>query len=793
CMRRAISANVVRTSEGAQRVVEAWQRMAAEEGVPLGLFDLRLLVLGAWRAQRHALIPHLYRAACALAETAGAVAGAVAVAGPEAELFRKLSAIVMSFYVREHGSGVKAAAIKGLLEDLNQRQIRLSPSHYAMLVLYFGKAGNMPEALRVLGRAMEDPEAAATEALYCNTFRAFACCFARMRRERSGVGSGGVGPAPGCTGDAELGSTDGADLGSTDGADLGYIDAVDADLDRIGAGPTQHHHQHQPLPSAAAVSAAATCTRLFQTMASREIPAGFRTYRELIGCLVEFGMADKARRVFEFAVEGAAGGFVPSDFVLFYVRRTTRSPHEMHLALRHALRTVPGLLAAMQAVPGAVLADRFGVFNGDLRAFMACERRPAAAASVSLQQPPGTRPPAPAPLPPAGGRGGAFLTQFMGGLRRATRAAVFVNCLMAGNDAGGRFKGFNFPKLGSGAVEAEVAAACGFLARERRGWLLHRDIIHALLPVVPGMAVAADEPEELRFVRRLGGCRTAGSFVALLERGCVEGYDIALVNQVLRTQMGLTFQAYARLKAAGHARLFWPSFMYTQASGWTDAPLYGASAGAGGLGAAAVRESWAFLAARLHGDASSDALVPRLAPDANTVGIMSKLAAAAGDRALGQRIWDDVFRAPPAAAAAAAEPVSRPPLLQGVRIYKHYLCHLSGSPGGGAHARHAFGDSALALMFATMGRNSVQPTPGLLCQALRVALELGQLDVAAALEQWQLHRERVGKAPAGFLQGFFAARELPELPARATSVLALVRGPATGCPRLSQYIAKQIH
>ncbi|KAJ1885129.1 hypothetical protein LPJ66_010276, partial [Kickxella alabastrina] len=250
--------------------------------------------------------------------------------------------------------------------------------------------------------------------------------------------------------------------------------------------------------------------------------------------------------------------------------------------------------------------------------------------------------------------------------------------------------------------------------------------------------------------------------------------------------------AYARLKAAGHARLFWPSFMYTQASGWTDAPLYGAGAGAGGLGAAAVRESWDFLAARLHGDASTDALVSRLAPDANTVGIMSKLAAAAGDRALGQRIWDDVFRAPPAAAAAAA-PVPRPPLLQGVRIYKHYLCHLSGSPGGGAHARHAFGDSALALMFATMGRNSVQPTPGLLCQALRVALELGQLDVAAALEQWQLHRERVGKAPAGFLQGFFAARELPELPARATSVLAMVRGPATGCPLLSQYIARQIH
>ncbi|KAJ2814363.1 hypothetical protein FBU31_007317, partial [Coemansia sp. 'formosensis'] len=141
CMRRLIDPRLVRSPEDAQGFVQRLEQISTNSSQPLRLtlFDMRLLVLGAWKSQRHLLVPYLYQLACKQRWSS------------DESGFQRLSAVVLSFYVREYTGPdecVAPSVITGILEDLNQRAIRLSSHHYSMLILYFGKTSNMGEALR---------------------------------------------------------------------------------------------------------------------------------------------------------------------------------------------------------------------------------------------------------------------------------------------------------------------------------------------------------------------------------------------------------------------------------------------------------------------------------------------------------------------------------------------------------------------------------------------------------------------------------------------------------------------
>ncbi|KAJ2879002.1 hypothetical protein FB639_003210 [Coemansia asiatica] len=484
----------------------------------------------------------------------------------------------------------------------------------------------------------------------------------------------------------------------------------------------------------------------------------------------------------------------------------------MRELLWREMRNMPGLAMVMRQFPRRVLIDQFGIFNGDLTAFSERQKNPV-----------------------VDGRAGEFMRRFIEQMSKATRGAAFLNCMLSGNDALGQFRGFNFPKLsgrglkagsGAAAVERELVAACRAICQMRPKWMLHRDIVYNLLPVLPGIQQAEDEPQEMLFIRELAdGCSTSLEFVAALDSAGVEGYDIGMVNHYLRVKLlGLTFQRYVRHKeeteteteaaaAAGanarqRQKLFWPSYMYSQSNGWMSLLPSGFSSAKMGSPPASSRSaahgSWQHLVGCLG--RQDKAL---LQPDVNTVGIFALACAKSGDWELGRRVWDDVFRIIDSGCGQGPEGVlgSRPMLLQqGVRIYKHYLNYLAAESVAAAEkaeaaperkdvrhaAAHEFSDGAIAAMFGAMDRSGVGVTSGLLCQGIRAALEVGNIDVAGALEQWQLHREHRGQAPVGFLQRYMASSALPEVRPRSTSVMELVRSSGAGSPLLSQYISQQM-
>ncbi|KAJ1946300.1 hypothetical protein FBU59_002064 [Linderina macrospora] len=194
----------------------------------------------------------------------------------------------------------------------------------------------------------------------------------------------------------------------------------------------------------------------------------------------------------------------------------------------------------------------------------------------------------------------------------------------------------------------------------------------------------------------------------------------------------------------------------------------------------------------------------------NTVGILSLVAVQAQDWAFGQQIWDDVFslldRDVQDKDIVDKSQSNEYTSLASANMFKHYLHFLTAStlsslqahkpskrasPGTAASKRHIFDDSAVVRMFATMARHNIAVSSGLLCQGIRSAFEVGQIEIADVLEQWQLQRERSGAANDGYLREYFGAFALPEIPASQASILELVRGSAQ-CPQLSRLVAEQM-
>ncbi|KAJ2865655.1 hypothetical protein GGH94_002099 [Coemansia aciculifera] len=793
CMRRLIDSRLVRSPEEAQSFVQRLEQISADSSQPLRLtlFDMRLLVLGAWKSQRHLLVPYLYQLACKQRRSS------------DESGFQRLSAVVLSFYVREYTGPdecIAPSVITGILEDLNQRAIRLTSHHYSMLILYFGKTGNMGEALRILERAMDDPASRKTEAIYYNTFRAFASSLAPQAERRSHTQQlhEDLEPPPAL----DPGS-------SNDGLD--YIDELDSVTEDCaigsnapnsygaGQGDVPMQLEHTSLRPEH-VQAARICSTIFQTMVSHNIAIGFRTYRELINCMVQFGMNDKARKIFEFAVDSLSDFEIKAHLVAFYLRQTTRSPHQMLQALHGIIQTTPSVEATMRGLSKRTLVDQFGIFDGDLQAFIERQVRPVVE-----------------------GRGGEFLSRYLCRMHKAKHAADFIRCMAAGNDPRGQFSGFNFLPLGSdgsglAAVEGEIATTCRVIGSVNPKWLKHADVIYGLLPILPGIASVEGEPEGVAFIRRLAGseCANVEQLMALLDSAQIESYSIGLVNQFLRVKyLGLTFQQYVSEKVAAASlndggtcqrdgAMFWPSFMYAKSNG----AMLRADASQAGMGRdgpaarsilAAAVECWEQLTSAFKRNPGG-----RLSPDENTVGILSLVCIRAGSWGFGQRLWSDVFRLMGSSGRFVSDaflPTRQP--LQCVRMYKHYIYYLTMVSLAANRDRgkmsaieaqnepHVFGDEALTDMFLAMERGGVEATSGLLCQAIRAGFEVGLIDVSSALEQWQLQRERCGVAPPGFLRQYFAARGLPEIPAQLSSMLDLVKEPAY-CPRLSSFVAQQM-
>ncbi|KAJ2810530.1 hypothetical protein FBU31_007969, partial [Coemansia sp. 'formosensis'] len=343
----------------------------------------------------------------------------------------------------------------------------------------------MGEALRVLERAMDDPASRKTEAIYYNAFRAFASSLAPQAERNS--------QAQQLSDDLEPPSA--LDPGSSnDGLD--YIDELDAVTNDCtidgnaprGYGAAQGDNTAQ-LEHASIrpehVQAARICSTIFQTMVSHNITIGFRTYRELIHCMVQFGMTDKARKIFEFAVDSLSDYEVKAHLISFYLHQTTRSSHQMRQALHGVIQAIPSVEATMRGLSKRTLVGQFGIFDGDLQAFIERRARPAVE-----------------------GRGGEFLSHYLCRMHKAKHAADFIRCMAAGNDPRGQFSGFNFLPLGSdgsglAAVEGEIATACRIISSVNSKWLRHADVIYSLLPVLPGIAQSESEPEGMSFIRRI--------------------------------------------------------------------------------------------------------------------------------------------------------------------------------------------------------------------------------------------------------------------------------------------------
>ncbi|KAJ1792274.1 hypothetical protein LPJ62_000934, partial [Coemansia sp. RSA 2167] len=320
CMRRLVDPKFVRTTDDARLLVGLWTRISESSSMPLQLtmYEIYMLVLGAWKSERHLLVPYLYQMACRKWRP-----------GDE-DRFQKLSALVLSFYVREHADSIDTGVVRSLLMDMNERQVRLSPHHYSMLILYFGKTRNLNEAMRVLEQAMGDPDAQGTEAIYYNLFRAFSCAFELQNRERASK--------------YEVYESDSSadEKQSTNYMDLG-VDEQDQRLliePMYGADPETRH-------SSECLQAAKICTWIFQRMTANSVTIGFRTYRELIGCMVQFGMRDKAQRIFEFAMDSLSVTEVTAHFITHYVHLIASTPHKRQLVLRGLIKQNENVAMAM--------------------------------------------------------------------------------------------------------------------------------------------------------------------------------------------------------------------------------------------------------------------------------------------------------------------------------------------------------------------------------------------------------------------------------------------------------------
>ncbi|KAJ2345233.1 hypothetical protein GGF43_005272, partial [Coemansia sp. RSA 2618] len=379
CVRRLIDAKFVRTADDAKLLVGLWAKISESSSLPLQLsmYEIYMLILGAWKSGRHLLVPCLYRMACQKWRSG------------DGEQFQRISALVLSFYVREHAESIDAAVVRGLLMDMNQRMVALLPHHYSMLILYFGKMRNLNEAMNVLEQAMADPDARSTEAIYYNTFRAFSSAFALKNREAaSKYERGADADAVGNKGSEQKSLADDMELGEADKYDHRLLMEPSYEAD-----PEARH-------SSECLQAARICTWIFQQMTGNEVAVGFKTYRELINCMVEFGMHDKAKRIFEFAMESLSGTDIKAHFITHYLHLIAHTPHQQQLALRGLIRQNDDVAMAMAMFSKRKLVDQFGIFDGNLAAFVAREKRSAATE-----------------------RGGEFLTRFLFRMYKATHAA----------------------------------------------------------------------------------------------------------------------------------------------------------------------------------------------------------------------------------------------------------------------------------------------------------------------------------------------------------------------------------
>ncbi|KAJ1944718.1 hypothetical protein EC988_005917, partial [Linderina pennispora] len=382
CIRRSIEERFLDSPRSAEQIVRMWEEMSLSEPIATRLtyYNIHLLILGAWKANRHLLIPYLYSLACSMWD------------GSDKVGFQRVSATTLSFYTQECARDIDPEVIHGLLQDLSQRGIKLLPHHYSMLILYFGEIRNTREALRMFERAMDDPTAQKTEAIYYYIFRAMSTAFVpkidhwQKRSQRQTNESLVKEPVRISLKQPELREE------SIEEGYMKYLEDLDNDsgLDEFGDladTPESTWHINEPYITTSTdlhsgqtsghIEAAKICTSIFQMMADKHINIGVRTYRELIICMLRFKMTDKARRLFEFAIENLDSTKVDAKFVELYFRLTTRSPHEMQLSLRHHLRTMPDLMLVFRQFPHQVLADQFGIFKGDLQAFLDREKRPA--------------------------------------------------------------------------------------------------------------------------------------------------------------------------------------------------------------------------------------------------------------------------------------------------------------------------------------------------------------------------------------------------------------------------------
>ncbi|KAJ2395000.1 hypothetical protein GGI23_004470, partial [Coemansia sp. RSA 2559] len=89
CMRRFISNGLVETAEDGKAFVERCKEVSSESSTQLKLemFDIYMLIMGAWKADRFVLVPYLYNIA---REEWG---------NSKNSMFRQVSALVLSFYV----------------------------------------------------------------------------------------------------------------------------------------------------------------------------------------------------------------------------------------------------------------------------------------------------------------------------------------------------------------------------------------------------------------------------------------------------------------------------------------------------------------------------------------------------------------------------------------------------------------------------------------------------------------------------------------------------------------------
>ncbi|KAJ1990501.1 hypothetical protein GGI26_004703 [Coemansia sp. RSA 1358] len=826
CVRRFIGNRHAQTTDDAQNIVELWKRMSKESSKQLGLdlFDIYMMILGAWKADRFTLIPHLYRLACDEWYT-----------GNE-KSFQRISAVVLSFYVRECGHTVQMSAIKELLDDLDTRLISISPTHYSMLILYFGVTRRTNELLKVLDEALSNPDAGNCEATYYNTFRAISLAFASQHHRKGQTNNPNDGNI--CIDISENATGQSSFPGENGNNGMEYIDDFDADIEgfdmrsmlsnsaHIGADGVNSRFKEGTKHSPEELQVAKICTSLFQSMITSGVTITSRTYRELIHCMVQLNMRDKAHKIFLFAIENLEPKDITAHFISLYMRSITRTARHAQYVLRWYVKENQGLLYILEQFPKKALVDHFGIFNGDLRAFMLKEKRLAAADASDK-------------------RNEMFMYWFVKNMRSANKAAQFINCAISGNDPEGKFVGYNFSKLkkdGSGllAVEGSIVDICQHIHTTNGKWLRNKNIIHNLLPVMSDMTLDFETThKDVVFSRRLiKDCSNIKEFISLLEAASIEDCDISLINHFLRVKyLGLTFQLYVKRRIAimtdnrGNISsyntsaevknaLYWPSFMYEFSSNPVLRPsdIFLASGGRPGIRGynaylssiahivPAAAESWEHLVAMFNKDPAN-----KLSPRFETVGIFSLMAIWSSSWAFGQRVWADVFKLMSKRAVAAnnkngAAVVDAP--LQHLRIYKHYLqflkmatladAHKHIKSSGGAIAKHksdtrkhlVFNDDSITGMFITMDSNGVDFSSGFLCQGIRAALEVGQLDISRVLEQWQLHREQTGVAQPGFMHQWFSSQELPVIPSEVQSVMELVRREKE-CPRLSQFVKQK--